>query len=76
MFQRLYIRITSVKILFALNGLFWMWWMFALWDWYQTILAAGDNPYRWHHGWLGMTLIAVVWMLWMSLYLKNKRSRW
>jgi hypothetical protein len=63
---------TRDRILFVLNSLFWIGWMFALWDMFETILTAGDTPYRLHHGWIGLVLVAVVWLITMVYVMRNK----
>ncbi|RLF22426.1 MAG: hypothetical protein DRN15_09045 [Thermoprotei archaeon] len=38
-------------------------WTMTLWDLYETILEAGDTPYRLHHGWYGLALLVVALLL-------------
>lgn len=50
-----------------------MGWFFTLWDLYETILAAGDSPYRLHHGWYGLALILIGYLL--TLYKKKSKKK-
>ena len=38
-------------------------WTMTLWDLYETILEAGDTPYRLHHGWYGLALLIIALVL-------------
>ena len=38
-------------------------WTMTLWDLYETILAAGDSPYRLHHGYYGLALLILALLL-------------
>jgi len=46
----------------AANCLFVFGWTLSLWDLYETILTAGDTPWRLHHGWVGLALTIGVWL--------------
>ena len=50
-----------IKLRQFFNTMFWVGWTLALWDMYQSILAAGDTPYRLHHGWIGLAMVAIAW---------------
>lgn len=55
---------------------FWIW----VWDLYETILEAGDTPYRLHHGWwaallVALCFVALTWdFYWFILRGKIQRS--
>jgi len=52
-------------------------WTLTLWDLYETILAAGDTPYRLHHGYYGLILLVIALLLidWRNIkvYLRDLR---
>lgn len=52
-------------------------WTMTLWDLYETILEAGDTPYRLHHGWYGLILLIIALLLLLyrdiKVYLRQKQ---
>jgi hypothetical protein len=53
-------------------SLFLFGWVLALWDLYETILAANDTPYRLHHGWIGLAIAGIT----FYSYLAWKERKW
>jgi hypothetical protein len=44
----------------------------TVWDLYETILTAGDTPYRLHHGWIGISILVFT----FYGYLAWKERKW
>lgn len=44
------------------NVVFWSAFCITVWDLFETICQAGDTPYRLHHGWWALLLIALCWL--------------
>lgn len=54
---------------------FWAACVLSIWDLYETILAAGDTPFRIHHGYIGLAGMAVFWITshWRFYFLGLRR---
>jgi len=58
-----------------INVGFWGAMVLIYWDWYQTVLAANDTPWRLHHFYYGYFAVMIFWITshWKFYFLGIRR---